>query len=135
MEMHLVHYKVIVMVISLKPTCANQASLGNIGAAVEEGAPDSLAVLGFFFEVLHVHLDVHHDEHLDAHQDEHFNVHLDKHLDVYLDVFDAWLLLRGERITTPIKDCCIGSNPSHICVGPRGHDNIHDDMIMYVIHT
>jgi len=36
MEMHLVHYK---------------ASLGNITAAVTEGAPDSLAVLGFFFEV------------------------------------------------------------------------------------
>jgi len=36
MEMHLVHYK---------------ASLGNLNAAVTEGAPDSLAVLGFFFEV------------------------------------------------------------------------------------
>jgi len=36
LEMHLVHYK---------------ASLGNITAALEEGAPDSLAVLGFFFQV------------------------------------------------------------------------------------
>jgi len=36
MEMHLVHYK---------------ASRGNITEALKEGAPDSLAVLGFFFEV------------------------------------------------------------------------------------
>ena len=91
---------------SKKPTCANQASLGNIGAAVQEGAPDSLAVLGFFFEVIHVHLGVHLDKHLDEHFDVHLDVHLDVnldghldvnldgHLDIHLDVFDdAWLLL------------------------------------------
>ena len=84
MEMHLVHYKVILS--SSRPSsssplplsllsfncfpdsfafaitgthntalhfalCNVQASLGNINAAVMEGAPDSLAVLGFFFEV------------------------------------------------------------------------------------
>ena len=31
--------------------CLFQASLGNITAALGEGAPDSLAVLGFFFQV------------------------------------------------------------------------------------
>ena len=71
-----------------KYSSANQASLGNITAAVTEGAPDSLAVLGFFFEVLDVFLDVY--------LDVHFDVHLDKDLDinVNLDVhFNAWFLL------------------------------------------
>ena len=44
-----------------KYSSANQASLGNITAAVTEGAPDSLAVLGFFFEVLDIYIDVHLD--------------------------------------------------------------------------
>ena len=66
---------------SSKKPLYQQASLGNITEAVKEGAPDSLAVLGFFFEVFHPHLDALLDQHLDL------------HLYVHLGVFDAWVFL------------------------------------------